>query len=33
MKPSTQATQKDTTENKDNWIVHGFAWDPHCIIS
>ncbi|KAM3161072.1 hypothetical protein ACU8KH_05222 [Lachancea thermotolerans] len=26
-------TQKDSSENKDNWIQKGLAWDPQCVIA
>ncbi|CUS22579.1 LAQU0S06e01244g1_1 [Lachancea quebecensis] len=33
MQPISQATQKDNSENKDNWIHKGLAWDPQCVIA
>ncbi|SCU90492.1 LADA_0F04456g1_1 [Lachancea dasiensis] len=32
MQPTAQATQKDTSEDKDNWIHKGYAWNPQCVI-
>ncbi|AMD19447.1 HBR546Wp [Eremothecium sinecaudum] len=36
MQPSTvtttNASQKNNSENADNWIKKGFGWTPHCVI-
>lgn len=34
MQPTTQtqASQEDSSENKENWIIPGFVWVPQCVI-
>ncbi|SCU80186.1 LAMI_0B01123g1_1 [Lachancea mirantina] len=33
MQPTTQATKKDSSDKKDNYIVRGWGCDPQCVIA
>ncbi|AET39105.1 uncharacterized protein Ecym_4022 [Eremothecium cymbalariae DBVPG len=34
MQPATSASQDNNkSQEKDNWIVKGYAWNPQCVIA
>lgn len=33
MQPAQQASQNESAEDKENWIIPGFVWVPQCVVA